>query len=132
MLRALFSLAASCYIIAALAFPGLWLLHALRGAPAAWWPAYLLLEFVLVGIPVVYAVRQLVWAPAAALAAIRPAHLARLVLTVLLVVYGFLVLPAACFIALAHPENAIAGCAVFGVAAIATTAYLRYARSMSR
>lgn len=131
MLRALFSLAASCYIIAALVFPALWLRDAAHLPSAVWWPVYLGLELPLVGLPIAYAVWQLVWAPAAALEAIRPAHLARLVLMTLLVVYGFLVVPVACFIALRSPGNVVAGCAVFGAAAIGTMVYLRRARQSS-
>lgn len=131
VIRALFSLAASCYIIAALVFPGLWLIDDARLAPAAWWPAYLALELVLLGAPITYAVWQLVWAPAAALQAIRPTHLARLVLAVLLVVYGFLVIPAACFISLPHRVNLVAGCLSFAAAALVALLYLTYVRRAS-
>lgn len=130
-MRALFSLAASCYIIAALVFPGLWLMDDAHLALAAWWPAYLALELLLLGVPITYAVWQLVWAPAAALQAIRPTHLARLILAVLLVIYGFLVIPAGCFIALPHRVNVVAGCLVFAAAALATLLYLTYLRRAS-
>ncbi|HET9096988.1 MAG TPA: hypothetical protein VFN37_10025 [Candidatus Baltobacteraceae bacterium] len=123
MLRALFSLAASCYIIAALAIPGFWLSQSLRLRPAAWWPAYFGIELVLLGAPISAAVWQLVWQPAAALQAARPQHLPRLIGMVLLVIYAFLVVPAACFIALPRPVNLIAGCTVFGVSAVAALAY---------
>lgn len=128
MLRALFSLAASCYIIAALTFPGLWLADSLRLSAAEWWPAYLAIELVLLGVPISAAVWQLVWQPAAALEAARPLHLPRLISIVLLVTYAFLVVPAGCFIVLPHPVNLIAGCAVLAIAAIAALAYLTYLR----
>lgn len=131
-MRALFSLVASCYIIAALAFPGMWLAQGLRLPLAAWWAAYLALELLLVGAPVCYAVWQLVWAPAAALQVIRPTHLVRLVLIVLLLVYGFLVLPAACFISLPHPANVYAGFVTLAVAAFVTMGLLAYRGKASR
>lgn len=131
MMRALFSLAASCYIIAALVFPGLWLLDDVHLALAAWWPAYLAFELVLLGAPITYAVWQLVWAPAAALQVIRPTRLARLVLAVLLVIYGFLVIPAGCFISLPHRANVLAGCLAFAAAALVALLYLTYLRRAS-
>lgn len=124
MLRALFSLAASCYIIAALAVPGFWLAGDIRLPAAAWWPAYLAIELVLLGLPISGAVWQLVWRPAAALRAARPLHPARLISIVLAVIYAFLVVPAGCFIVLPHPVNLIAGCAVLAAAAIALLAYV--------
>lgn len=123
LLRALFSLAASCYIIASLVIPGFWLTDALRLPAAAWWAAYLAVELVLLGVPISAAVWQLVWQPAAALEAARPEHLPRLISIVLLVIYAFLVIPAGCFIALPHPVNLVAGCAVFAVSAIAALLY---------
>lgn len=124
MLRALFSLAASCYVIASLAIPGLWLARGVRLPAAAWWPAYFAVELVLLGIPIAAAVWQLVWQPAAALEAARPEHLPRLIALVLLVTYAFLVVPAACFIALPHPANLITGCGVLAAAAIGALARL--------
>ena len=129
--RAIFSLAASCYIIAALVFPGFWLLDNLRLPLAVWWPVYLVLELVLVGLPICYAVWQLVWAPAAALQTVRPEHLGRLIGTVLLVVYGFLVIPAACFISLPHRANLYAGFLTFAAAALIAMMYFAYARRSS-
>jgi hypothetical protein len=129
--RAIFSLAASCYIIAALVFPGFWLLDNARLSLAVWWPVYLALELVLVGSPICYAVWQLVWAPAAALQTVRPGHLWRLVVAVLLVVYGFLVIPAACFISLPHRANLYAGFLTFAAAALIAMLYLTYARRSS-
>lgn len=123
MLRALFSLAASCYIIASLVIPGFWLSSVLRLPAAAWWAAYFGIELVLLGVPISAAVWQLVWAPAAALEAARPRHLPRLISIVLLVIYGFLVIPAGCFIVLAHPLNLVAGVAVFAASTIAALMY---------
>lgn len=125
MLRAVLSLAASCYLIAALVVPGFWMRGDLRLPLAAWWPAYLALELVLVGVPVCAAVWELVWRPMAALEMTRPVHLTRLLGRTLAVVYGFLVIPAGCFMALAHPANVYAGCLVFASAAILTIVYLR-------
>ncbi len=124
LVRSLFSLAASCYIIAALALPGFWLFDDLRVPLALWWPAYLILELVLVGLPVSYAVWRLVWAPAASLQPLQASHFGRLGARVLAVVYGFLVIPAGCFISLPHRANLYAGCIAFAVAAIASTMYL--------
>jgi hypothetical protein len=131
-MRALFSLIASCYIIAALVFPGFWLHDDVRLPLAAWWPAYLALELVFIGAPIAYAVWQLVWTPAAALQAVRPAHLGRLMSSVLLVVYGFLVIPAGCFISLPHRANLYAGFIALAAAAFAAMAYLMYVRGASR
>lgn len=131
-MRALFSLMASCYIIAALVFPGLWLNGGLHLPLASWWPAYLALELVLVGAPVSYAVWYLVWAPVAALKAARPVHLARLLGTALLVVYGFLIVPAGCFISLPHGANVYAGFIALAIAAFAAMGYLMYMRRESR
>lgn len=131
-MRAVFSLIASCYIVAALVFPGLWLYGDVHLPPAAWWPVYLALELVLIGAPVLYAVWQLVWVPAAALDAARPLHFARLMSSVLAVVYGFLVIPAACFIALPHHANMYAGFAMLAIAAFTAMMYLIYIRHVSR
>lgn len=125
MLRALLSLVASCYIVAALVFPGFWLLNDLRLPPPAWWPVYLVLELVLVGVPVCAAVWELVWRPMAAFEATRPSHLMRLIGRTLAVVYGFLIVPAACFIALPHRANLYAGFLTFAAAALVTIVYLR-------
>lgn len=128
MLRALLSLAASCYIVAALVFPGFWLLNDVRLAPGLWWPAYLALELMLVGVPVCAAVWELVWRPMSAFEATRPSHLMRLVGRTLAVVYGFLVIPAGCFIALPHRANLYAGCLAFAAAALVTAVYVRSGR----
>ncbi|HLI97883.1 MAG TPA: hypothetical protein VKT72_17580 [Candidatus Baltobacteraceae bacterium] len=128
MLRAVFSLAASCYIIAALVFPGFWLADDLRLPPALWWPAYLCLEFVLLGLPISFAVWRLVWEPAASLQPLQASHFGRLASRTLAVIYGFLVVPAGCFISLPHRANLYPGFITFAAAAIASAVYLKYAR----
>jgi hypothetical protein len=128
MLRALFSLSASCYIIAALVFPGFWLAEDLRLPLVIWWPVYLAVELVLVGLPVSFAVWQLVWQPVSSLQTLQASHFTRLALRVLLVVYGFLVIPAGCFISLPHRANLYAGSIAFAAAALTTAAYVAYAR----
>jgi hypothetical protein len=129
MLRAVLSLAASCYIIAALVFPGFWLSEDVHLGLALWWPVYLVLELVLVGLPVLYAVWRLVWQPAASVQALQASHVTRLASAVLAIVYGFLVIPAGCFISLPHRANLYAGCIAFAAAALAAAGYLKYARA---
>jgi hypothetical protein len=131
LLRVLSSLAASAYIIAALVFPGFWLAEDARLPLAAWWPAYLVLELFLVGLPVSFAVWRLVWQPASFLKALEASHFARLAARVLVVVYGFLVIPAGCFISLPHRANLYAGFLTFAAAALVTMLYIRISNQSS-
>lgn len=128
MLRAVFSLAASCYIFAALLLPAMWLAR-LHPTLATWWGLYAVTEIACLGLPLALALWVLVWRPAAQIQQVPPSRLAASTAMGLVPLFGFLVIPVGCFVSLPGSTGAIAGCSVFGASALAAIGYWQYART---
>lgn len=128
MLRAAFSLAASCYIFAGLLLPAMWL-TGLRLTLGAWWGLYAVTEIVCLGVPLALALWILVWRPAAQIQRVPPSRLLASTAMGLVPLFGFLVIPVGCFVSLPGSIGPIAGVSVFAASTLAAIAYWQYART---
>jgi hypothetical protein len=112
LVRWLFSFAAACYIVAALALVPEWI-RAQRLSIAAEWIAYLAAEALALGALVLFSLWLLFARAGEENEPFHPARFVRLTITVLAPLFALLVVPVGCFVLIQGAAGTIAGAGIF-------------------
>jgi len=121
LVRWLFSFAAACYIVAALALLPQWI-RAQHLSTAAEWVTYLVAEVIALGALVLFSIWWLFSRAGAENESLPPARFVRLTITVLAPLFALLVIPFGCFVFIQGRPGTIAGTAIFALSLIALLA----------
>jgi hypothetical protein len=128
LVRWLFSLAAACYIVAALTFLPAWI-RSRNLSPTSEWVTYLVAELIALGVLVMFALWWLIGRPGTENQHFHPSRFLGLTATVLTPLFALLVIPIGCFIFIPGASGTIAGTAVFAISLIALLGASFYART---